>query len=126
MTFYYVQVSENARFGVSLFERLSSLGHKKHLLDIQYRMHPLIIKFPNASFYENKISDGPNVKCLSYKKHYLSGPMYGPYSFINIKRGKETTDDRGRSKRNMIEVAVVWHIVKNLYKGMVIVLSSAC
>lgn len=78
------QVSKSARFGTSLFERLSLHGHKRHLLDVQYRMHPSISKFPNSSFYENKISDGPNIMCEGYVKHYLSGPMYGAYSFINI------------------------------------------
>nr|GEZ84020.1 UvrD-like helicase, ATP-binding domain, P-loop containing nucleoside triphosphate hydrolase [Tanacetum cinerariifolium] len=31
-------------FGRSLFDRLSSLGHSKHLLNVQYRMHPSIKK----------------------------------------------------------------------------------
>lgn len=111
-------MSENAAFGRSLFERLSSLGHKKHLLNVQYRMHPAISRFPNSNFYNNCISDGPNVTRDSYERHYLDGQMYGSYSFINIAIGKETTDSSGRSRRNMIEVAVVLQILKNLYKGM--------
>ncbi|KAK1304217.1 hypothetical protein QJS10_CPB11g02251 [Acorus calamus] len=78
--------SEKAGFGKSLFERLSSLDHKKHLLNVQYRMHPSISRFPNEFFYENKILDGPNV--LTHKSYrmpqYLAGRMYGTYSFINI------------------------------------------
>ncbi|ONK57202.1 uncharacterized protein A4U43_C10F17650 [Asparagus officinalis] len=111
------QASENAAFGRSLFERLSSLGHKKHLLDVQYRMHPSISRFPSSNFYNDKVSDGPNVKCDSYRQCYLPGPMYGPYSFINIAIGKEETDTNGRSLKNMIEVAVVLQILKNLYKS---------
>ncbi|CBI27489.3 unnamed protein product, partial [Vitis vinifera] len=109
------KVSKEAGFGRSLFERLSSLGHFKHLLNVQYRMHPSISFFPNSKFYFNQILDAPNVKSKSYTKHYLSGPMFGSYSFINV-RGKEEHDDVGKSRKNMIEVAIVIKIVRNLYK----------
>ncbi|KAH0463295.1 hypothetical protein IEQ34_007877 [Dendrobium chrysotoxum] len=112
------QISEMAGYGRSLFERLSSLGQEKNLLNIQYRMHPSISKFPNSNFYENRISDGENVLVPSYlRQQYLSGPLYGPYSFINIERGKEGTDKHGRSKKNMIEAAVAAQIVEKLFKA---------
>ncbi|PWA68994.1 uvrD-like Helicase, ATP-binding domain, P-loop containing nucleoside triphosphate hydrolase [Artemisia annua] len=71
-------------FGRSLFDRLSSLGHSKHLLNVQYRMHPSISVFPNRMFYQNQIQDAPNVLSLSHEKTCLSGPMFGSYSFINV------------------------------------------
>ncbi|XP_073112829.1 uncharacterized ATP-dependent helicase C29A10.10c-like isoform X2 [Elaeis guineensis] len=108
------KVSENALFGRSLFERLSSLGHKKHLLNMQYRMHPSISIFPNANFYDNKILDAPNVIHNNHSRIYLSGPMYGPYSFINIEFGKEKCDDLGHSRKNMVEVAVTLQILGKL------------
>ncbi|KAA8532347.1 hypothetical protein F0562_032398 [Nyssa sinensis] len=111
------KVSDEAGFGRSLFDRLSSLGHSKHLLNIQYRMHPSISFFPNSNFYHNQILDAPNVKNQNYERHYLPGPMFGPYSFINIVGGREERDDVGHSRRNMVEVAVVLKIVKNLYKA---------
>lgn len=80
-------------------------------------MHPSISKFPNSNFYSNKISDGPNVICKSYEKHYLPGAMYGSYSFLNIERGKEAPDKNGKRWKNVIEVAVVLHIVKDLFEG---------
>jgi hypothetical protein len=43
--------------------------------------------------------------------------MFGPYSFINIVGGREEKDDVGRSRRNMVEVAVVMKILLKLYKG---------
>ncbi|KAL0920282.1 hypothetical protein M5K25_009405 [Dendrobium thyrsiflorum] len=110
------KISEMAGYGRSLFERLSSLGQEKNLLNIQYRMHPSISKFPNSNFYENKISDGENVLVANYQKQYLSGLLYGPYSFINIGCGKEVTDKDGRSKKNLIEVEVVAKIVEKLFK----------
>ncbi|RZC50705.1 hypothetical protein C5167_019135 [Papaver somniferum] len=76
------KVSDGAGFGRSVFERLSSLGHSKHLLNIQYRMHPKISAFPNANFCWNQILDAPNVLCKNYERHYLQGTMFGPCSFI--------------------------------------------
>ncbi|PWA56308.1 DNA helicase, UvrD-like, C-terminal [Artemisia annua] len=105
-------------FGRSLFDRLSTSGHSKHLLNIQYRMHPSISCFPNLKFYQNQILDAQNVLSKSYEKGYLWGPMFGSYSFINVVGGKEEKDDDGRSRRNMVEVAIVIKIVKNLYRGV--------
>lgn len=93
------------------------LGHSKHLLNTQYRMHPSISFFPNSRFYSNQIIDGPNVEKKSHKKHYLPGPIFGPYSFINVTSGREELVDTGHSRRNMVEVAIVLRILKNLYKG---------
>lgn len=112
------QVCIESGFGRSLFERLSSLGHSKHLLNVQYRMHPSISRFPNLNFYQNWILDAENVTWESYEKRYLSGPMFGSYSFINVVGGREEQDDDGRSWRNMVEVAIVIKIVQNLYKGL--------
>ncbi|XP_078182265.1 putative ATP-dependent helicase C29A10.10c [Carex rostrata] len=109
-------ISAEADFGRSLFERLSSMGYHKHLLNVQYRMHPSISKFPVSNFYKNRISDGPNVRCAAYERQYLKGKMYGPYSFIDVEQGKETTDKYGRSMRNPIEAAAVIYIVKKLFK----------
>ncbi|KAK3222794.1 hypothetical protein Dsin_009819 [Dipteronia sinensis] len=109
-------VSDKAGFGRSLFERLSSLGHTKHLLNIQYRMHPSISSFPNSNFYGDQISDSPNVKKESYRNNFLPGQMFGPYSFINIAGGKEEHENAGCSLRNMIEASAVVIIVQKLYK----------
>ncbi|XXG71987.1 hypothetical protein AAC387_Pa07g1187 [Persea americana] len=112
------EVSWEAGFGRSLFERLSFLGHHKYLLNIQYRMHPAISSFPNAKFYDNQILDGSNVKKSSYKKNYLPGRLYGAYSFVNVADGREEQEDTGNSWRNMVEVYVVLKIVSSLYKCM--------
>ncbi|KAJ1399973.1 UvrD-like helicase, ATP-binding domain [Sesbania bispinosa] len=110
-------VSSEVGFGRSLFERLSSLGHSSHFLNIQYRMHPAISSFPNSHFYSNQILDAPNVMKKNYRKQYLPGPMFGPYSFINIVGGREEFDDAGRSRKNMVEVAVVMKIIKKCFKA---------
>ncbi|KAF5199539.1 Helicase sen1 [Thalictrum thalictroides] len=112
------KISEKAGFGRSLFQRLVSLGHRKHLLNIQYRMHPSISLFPNTEFYGKQISDAHNVKDESYRKFLLQGNMYGCYSFINIPYGKDEFDDR-HSQRNMAEVYVASEIVEKLYRASV-------
>ncbi|XP_072988634.1 uncharacterized protein [Typha latifolia] len=110
------QVCKEAGFGISLFERLVSLGFVKHLLDMQYRMHPDISLFPNTMIYEKKILDGPNVKDSCYNNHFLDF-IFGPYSFINITDGREESDDIGHSRKNMVEVAIVLYLVRILFKS---------
>lgn len=93
------------------------MGYGKHLLNVQYRMHPKISKFPVATFYDGKISDGPNVASKSYNMTFLASKIFGPYSFINIDGGHETTEKHGRSFKNTIEVSAVLRIVQRLFKG---------
>lgn len=109
-----MQAADGALLGRSLFERLTLLGHQKHLLNMQYRMHPSISIFPNFSFYDKKILDGPNVTHVRHERSFLQGAMFGPFSFINIENGRE---DPGRNKRNMAEVAAIKKILHNLCKG---------
>ncbi|KAL3506739.1 hypothetical protein ACH5RR_032121 [Cinchona calisaya] len=111
------KVSDEAGFGRSLFERLSSLGHSKYLLNVQYRMHPSISLFPNSKFYHNMILDAPNVKSKRYEKCYLPERMFGPYSFINVLNGREERDEDEHSLRNIVEAAVVVHIVQKLFRA---------
>ncbi|XP_026424181.1 uncharacterized protein LOC113320490 [Papaver somniferum] len=110
-------VSDEAGFGRSLFARLGLFGHLEDLLNMQYRMHPEISSFPNRKFYKDQIIDAPSVIRENFQKNYLPGPMFGPYSFINISSGREELDEAGHSMKNMVEVAVVMAIVQNLYKA---------
>ncbi|KAI3875177.1 hypothetical protein MKX03_032981 [Papaver bracteatum] len=87
------KISEKAEFGRSLFERLVSLGQNKHLLNIQYIMHPSISVFPNVEFYNKQILDAPTVKERSYTINLLQGRMYGSFSFIDVSHGKEEFND---------------------------------
>ncbi|GAB2286430.1 hypothetical protein Dimus_020837, partial [Dionaea muscipula] len=113
------KIAEDAEFGRSLFERLALLGHKKHLLNVQYRMHPSISHFPNKEFYGSQILDGRNVKESSYNRRFLPETMFGSYSFINISKGE---DDfyKGHSPRNLAEVAVIADILNRLHKESVV------
>lgn len=110
------KIASEADLGRSLFERLVLLGHKKQLLNMQYRMHPKISIFPNREFYGMKILDAPSVRVRSYEKQFLPGRMYGPYSFINIPYGREQFG-QGFSSKNLVEVSVVDEILSKLYSG---------
>ncbi|XP_051194022.1 uncharacterized protein [Lolium perenne] len=110
------KIAKDAAFGRSLYERWCEMGYDKHLLEVQYRMHPYINKFPNANFYGNRISDGPSVKREDYTKSYLPGRIYGAYSFIHIENDMEMLDDLGQSSKNMVEVAVAANIIERLAK----------
>ncbi|KAF2290039.1 hypothetical protein GH714_001200 [Hevea brasiliensis] len=111
------QASARAGFGRSLFERLISIGHSKHILDMQYRMHPLISLLPNSEFYGNQILDAPNVKNKRHKKCIRLLPLFGPYSFINVSCGREEMDSFTCSFKNMVEVAMVTKIIRKLFKA---------
>uniref|UniRef100_A0A453CVD7 DNA2/NAM7 helicase-like C-terminal domain-containing protein n=1 Tax=Aegilops tauschii subsp. strangulata TaxID=200361 RepID=A0A453CVD7_AEGTS len=92
------------------------LKFDKHLLNIQYRMNPCISLFPNAQFYERKILDGSNVLSPSYNKDYTCLP-FGSYTFINVTDGREDKEGKGNSHRNMVEVAVVLHLIHTIFKS---------
>ncbi|KAE8806381.1 putative ATP-dependent helicase [Hordeum vulgare] len=109
------KVAEKALLGRSMFERLGLLGHKKHLLNMQYRMHPSISIFPNLSFYDMRILNGPNVSQTKHRRTYLPGAMFGPYSFINI----NGVEERRRSKTNMSEVAAILQILGSLREACI-------
>ncbi|GMN61687.1 hypothetical protein TIFTF001_030764 [Ficus carica] len=104
-------------FRKKFFKRLSLKGHPIHFLNIQYRMHPFITFFLCSKFYTEPISDAPIVRNNNYSKSNLPGPLFGPYSFINISCGNEEMDDVQYGKKNMVEVAVVTKIVQNLYRA---------
>ncbi|KAK1685246.1 hypothetical protein QYE76_046094 [Lolium multiflorum] len=110
------KVCKEVGFGTSLYGRLVMLKFEKHLLNIQYRMNPCISLFPNAQFYEKKILDGPNVLSPSYSKDYTCLP-FGTYTFINVSDGREDKEGTGNSRRNMVEVAVVLHLIHTIFKS---------
>lgn len=109
------KICEKAGFGRSLFERLVMLGHSRHLLNVQYRMHPSISLFPNKEFYSNRIKDGSNVTAASYNRSFFKEEAIGPYYFINVTSGEEEFDKR-RSLMNKAEVSMVSEIVSELHK----------
>ncbi|KAG6392694.1 hypothetical protein SASPL_146918 [Salvia splendens] len=110
------EVCEKAGFGRSLFERLVLLGHSKHLLNVQYRMHPSISLFPNKEFYGNQIMNGRNVTLRTYDRQFLKEELFGTYSFINVTNGREEFD----ASKEKVRVGCI-----SPYKGQVFAIQDA-
>ena len=73
--------------------------HNLHLLDTQYRMHPIILRFPNLQFYGGRIKNGENV--LSRE------PMVEhPFLFEDTARNGQESK-KGFSWQNQYEVSVI-------------------
>lgn len=84
-------------YGKSLFERLKEAGMPVHLLDTQYRMHPVIRSFPARYFYEDRLKDAvPTMDKSQHQRWY-----FGPFLLFNITWGTETV--RGTSIYNDAE-----------------------
>jgi len=104
--------AKNNNYGRSLFERLQyNSPESVHLLDIQYRMHPMISTLSSKCFYENAIVNGENVKSKKWQKSWFKNPDFGPLVFYNVK-GIINKDDS--SLTNMKEANEVLNIIKNL------------
>ena len=45
---------------ISMFERLLSTGISAHMLNVQYRMHPDIARWPSQEYYGGLLLNGAN------------------------------------------------------------------
>ena len=63
--------SESTKFSRSFFERLLDNGYPRFMLSIQYRMHPMIRKFPSNTFYEGRITDDESIVTRTHPTHLL-------------------------------------------------------
>lgn len=113
-----VCVSEKAKdkgLGISLFERMlpihSALKHTGAIassrLTMQYRMHPMIRRFPSDAFYDGSLEDAGHARGRK--------PAFGSSAliFLDVADGEEETA-LGTSKRNMAEVVAVREALRNL------------
>ncbi|KAF8621479.1 hypothetical protein AX15_007769 [Amanita polypyramis BW_CC] len=109
--------------GLSLFERLTREGVVPSLmLDVQYRMHPGISRFPSAEFYDLSLIDGTidvfgNVHPRLYppnSQHLRENETTGlrPSMIFLDHAGIESLKDRSRVNHN--EAHIVVSIVEDL------------
>lgn len=78
------EVADN-KYGRSLFQRLQENSPDSvHLLNIQYRMHPMISKLSSRCFYSNEIINGENVQSKNWQKDWCQNSEFGPLMFYNI------------------------------------------
>jgi hypothetical protein len=112
----FSDVVRKYNYSRSLFERLMELGHKRVMLDTQYRMAPVISTFPAQTFYGGLLKDGANVKHRDYVPCFLGGGSPGglsnlkPFLFFDLLSSRESTGGGG-SYSNIEEVRLCLKVV---------------
>jgi superfamily I DNA and/or RNA helicase len=105
--------AEHGGLGRSLFERLIDVGIQTNLLDVQYRMHPVLREYPSARFYDDRLKDG----CSASERPSPAGILWPdwdhPFAFIPIS-GVEDEEQEGGSRSNPIEAARIYDLVQGL------------
>lgn len=106
-----------AGLGQSMFERLHSLGTRPIRLEVQYRMHPSLSKFPSTTFYEGSLQNGVSAEeRQTVKKEFPWIDPCCPMMFWS-QQGLEEVSASGTSFLNRIEAQVietsVTHMLRN-------------
>jgi hypothetical protein len=70
-------------YSESLFKRFQEADYPVQVLDMQYRMHPLIREFPSVSFYDKGLKDGPGVE-ENTTRPWHSLPAFKPFVFYDV------------------------------------------
>ena len=100
----------------SLFERLVVLGIRPFRLEVQYRMHPALSKFPSNFFYEGALQNGVSAED---RKLPLDFPWPQPDKpmMFHVASGQEEIAGSGTSFLNRTEAANVEKIVTKFLKA---------
>ncbi len=98
-------------FGQSTFNRLLEQGYPYTLLNIQYRMHPLISRWPRGQFYDGRLTDGYNVLSDDYSKVWHK--HVPPLMVLNLSESAESSTLAG-SKYNELESRLVRQVLLHL------------
>jgi regulator of nonsense transcripts 1 len=106
----------NGGLSQSLFERLVVLGIRPFRLEVQYRMHPQLSKFPSNFFYEGSLQNG-----VSGEDRKLSIDFPWPQPDIPmmfyVATGQEEIAGSGTSFLNRTEAASVEKIATKFLKA---------
>lgn len=97
----------------SLFTRLfTNYEKRRSLLNVQYRMHPSISRFPSQNFYENELKDGSDV-CQTTTRPWNEFPKFDHFRFYHVK-GYEKTSEKTKSLYNIEEMDTILNIYLHL------------
>lgn len=114
-----VMCKEAAKAGLSqsLFERLVLLGIRPLRLEVQYRMHPALSRFPSDFFYEGSLQNGINL--FEREMHDIEFPWPQPNKpmFFYCCQGQEEIAGSGTSYLNRSEAAYVERITTCFLKA---------
>jgi len=120
------QTAKTLGLSVSMFERLSK---RALMLEIQYRMHDEICKFPSKYFYEGRLKTDPSVPTSDprlqsfWPDQALQPGRTLPIAFCHVEGEEEssaikTSQSNEQSKANMKEVRKVVHVTRCLVQKM--------
>lgn len=104
-----VMCKKAARAGLSqsLFERLVVLGIRPFRLEVQYRMHPELSRFPSNFFYEGSLQNGVCADERKLSKMDFPWPVPEKPMLFYVTQGQEEIAGSGTSYLNRTEAANV-------------------
>lgn len=106
--------ASNFKYNQSLFVRMTK-STIPYLLNVQYRMHPSISKFPSREFYGGKLRDGPDMALVNRRPWHAS-PILGPYKFFDILTGRQEQNVKTMSYTNSEEIKVALELIDSLFR----------
>eukprot|EP00828_Plagiopyla_frontata_P040626 TRINITY_DN5553_c0_g1_i4.p1 TRINITY_DN5553_c0_g1~~TRINITY_DN5553_c0_g1_i4.p1 ORF type:complete len:546 (-),score=59.96 TRINITY_DN5553_c0_g1_i4:18-1655(-) len=109
---------ESARAGLSksLFERMVQSGVRPVRLQVQYRMHPELSKFPSNIFYEGTLQNGVTITDREIEGSFPWPNKNKPMFFYNL-YGVEEISASGTSYLNRVEVQQIEKIIYQFIKA---------
>ncbi|KAG7911030.1 hypothetical protein KL906_001410 [Ogataea polymorpha] len=108
------QKAASFNYEQSLFVRMqNNHDNAVFLLNVQYRMHPEISKFPSKEFYDSKLLDGSGMAEKTARPWHAI-QEYGPYRFFNIE-GSHQQNEQTKSLYNYAEAKIALEIVSDLF-----------
>lgn len=97
----------------SLFTRLfTNYEKRRSLLNVQYRMHPSISRFPSQNFYQNELMDGSDV-CTKTVRPWNQFSKFDHFRFYHVD-GSEKKSEKTKSTYNVEETDTILNIYLHL------------
>ncbi|XP_071965805.1 regulator of nonsense transcripts 1-like [Antedon mediterranea] len=107
----------NAGLSQSLFERLVVLGIRPIRLQVQYRMHPELSKFPSNIFYEGSLQNGVTASERVTRGIEFPWPQPDKPMFFQATTGQEEISSSGTSYLNRTEASNVEKITTKFLRA---------
>ncbi|CAB4256527.1 DNA/RNA helicase SEN1 [Maudiozyma barnettii] len=105
--------ASNFKYNQSLFVRMEK-NTTPYLLNVQYRMHPDISRFPSLEFYNGRLLDGPDMAVINKRPWHTSSPLQ-PYKFFDITTGQQQQNKKTMSYVNTEEINVAVELINFLF-----------
>lgn len=114
-------ISDKAqKLEITLFEELIKIyPFKSQLLDVQYRMNSLLMKFPNAEFYNNNLKSDASVDDITINDIITTGEQEEPMLFVdtsNVDYDGERHLKDSKSIINSLEAEVAIRLANDYLK----------